>query len=408
MLRPVLKSAIALIIATTLCTCIDPYSPKLKGYESLLVVDGLMTDENSSYSVKLSKTIAEEGTSPVIISDAKVFITDDELKSFSLESDGGGIYKTDSVEFRGFSGRTYILHIITSEGNEYESDPCAMQSVPEIDSIYFESGQELDNNGTEIRDGLRILLDTKGSTSNNYYRWDFEETWKFKIPIPKRYDYKSGLIVPLANIKQYCWKKKLSNEVLIHSMYSGQSGMIQKKQIHFIASDRSDRLMMEYSILVNQYSISKNEYEFWDNLKRINDNGGDIFAAQPYPVISNLHNINNQKERVLGYFQVSAVKQKRIFIPFRKIVELHLPFYHYDQCVRIEKSPADFTTKYGTPETFDGLYTMYCIREGYNFIEPIYNPDTHLLEKMVFALPECSDCEVTGSSAKPDFWQDIN
>jgi hypothetical protein len=157
MLRPGLKSAMSLIIATTLCTCIDPYSPTLKGYESLLVVDGLITDQSSSYSVKLSKTIQGEDKSPAMIPSAQVFITDDKSESVSLESKGNGIYKTDSIKFAGTVGRTYILHIITAEGNKYESDPCIMQPVPEIDSIYFESDHELADNGTENREGKEFF-----------------------------------------------------------------------------------------------------------------------------------------------------------------------------------------------------------------------------------------------------------
>ncbi len=40
MLKPGPKSIFILIAVFVLCTCIDPYSPNLRGYDSLLVVDG--------------------------------------------------------------------------------------------------------------------------------------------------------------------------------------------------------------------------------------------------------------------------------------------------------------------------------------------------------------------------------
>ena len=166
--------------------------------------------------------------------------------------------------------------------------------------------------------------------------------------------------------------------------------------------------MSEYSILVKQYCISKDEYDFWDNLKQVNESGSDIFAKQPFPVISNIHNINNPKERVLGFFQVSAVKQKRMFIPFSAIIRLHLPFFHSDMCERIEKSPAEYSTPFGPPVTFDDLYSLFCITSDYSFIEPMYDPETFILDKLVFAKPECANCELTGTSAKPEFWLDLN
>ena len=400
---------ITLIAVFTLYTCIDPFSPKLKGYDSLLVVDGLITNENSKYTIKLSSTIQDQNTSPEMVPDATVSIRDEDNNITFLDNYGNGIYKSDSLKLRAISGKKYILHILTSQGAEYESEQCLMQPVPDIDSVYYEKDQELVNNGTENDNGLRIFLNSKAGNDNSYYRWAFDETWKFKIPDPKRFNYiDQNTIVPVANVKQYCWKIRKSDEIIIHAVYPGQNAQIKKQPVYFIASDKSDRLMSEYSILVKQYSISKDEFEFWNNLKKINESGSDIFATQPFPVISNIHNINNPKERVLGYFQVSAVKQKRIFIPFSAIVSLHLPFYHTSQCERIEKSPAEYSTPYGPPVTFDDLYSMFCITSTYSFIEPMYDPETFKLDKLVFAKPECANCELTGTSAKPDFWIDMN
>jgi hypothetical protein len=402
-------SGIFLFIFLTLCTCIDPYSPQLKGYESLLVVDGLITNEKASYKIRLSRTIQKQDAIPSEVSDATVYITSEDGESIYLLSQGKGIYRTDSLEFTGAIGKSYVLHISTNDGIKYESDPCMMESVPDIDTVYFEKDQKLLNNGTESRDGIKIYLDSKEGDDNKYYRWDYEETWKFKVPTPKRYNYVDvGHIVPIAGIKQYCWKSRKSDEVLIHPVYSNLSRTIKREPILFIASDKSDRLMLQYSILVKQYSVSKNEYDFWDNLKKVSENGGDIFARQPYPVISNIHNVSNPTERVLGYFQVSAVKQKRIFIPFRDFVRLGLPFFHNSQCVRIEKSPSDFPWPANSPPlTFDDVYAMYCISSDYVFVEPMFNSETGGLDKLVFARPECASCELTGSPARPDFWIDL-
>jgi hypothetical protein len=83
-----------------------------------------------------------------VVSDATVSISDDQGNKSYLNNLNNGIYKTDSLEFRGSVGRTYTLHILTNEGEEYESDPCLMQSVAEIDSIYIERDQRLISNET--------------------------------------------------------------------------------------------------------------------------------------------------------------------------------------------------------------------------------------------------------------------
>lgn len=408
MLKMRYKSFIVIIVVFTLYTCIDPYVPKLNGYESLLVVDGRITDENGSFSIRLSRTMQEQNAIPEMISDATIFVTDEDGNKNSFIYSGDGFYKTVSSDIKGVAGRTYVLHISTADGKEYESEPCLMQSVADIDSIYFERDNEVFNNGTENFEGIRILISTKGAESNRYYRWDFEETWKFKVPLAEKYVYINETnIQPLNYIKQYCWKNKKSDDILIHQIYSNEPDNIQRMPITFIAPVKSDRLSLQYSILVRQYSISRKEYEFWNNLTKINETGDDIFAAQPYLVNGNIHNISNPTELVLGYFQVSAVKQKRKDIPFSQIVGLNLPFYHYP-CVRIEDSPEiPPWSNFNPPLTWDDLYYMYT-SSGYSFVEPKYVHATSKLDRLVFTRPECANCELTGTINKPVFWEDIN
>jgi hypothetical protein len=407
MLKFKARSIILLIAVSTLFTCIDPYVPKLKGYDSLLVVDGLITDANTSYTVRLSRTFQQQDASPDMISDASVFISDDLGTEFDLKSTGNGTYKSDSTLFQGSAGKTYILHVGTSDGEVYESDPCLMLPVPEIESVYFEKDQVLVNNETAKEYGVSVFLDSKGSDNNKYYRWTFDETWKFKVPYPKRYIYYDSLqLFPVDTVKEFCWKNKKSDVIMVRAIYEGEVTQLKKQPIFFIASDKSDRLMIQYNILVRQYSISKNEYDFWNKLRQINETGGDIFARLPFTVLSNIHNIKNPNERVLGYFQVSSEREKRKDLPFSQVAPMDLPFYHFP-CVRIERRPLDGLQP--PASTWDDLYRMYCINSNYVFVEPIYlRTGSISISKMVFVKPDCANCELTGTSTKPDFWTDLN
>lgn len=402
------KSILSVVVVIMLCTCIDPYVPKLKGYESLMVVEGLVTDQNTSYTVKLSKTFMEQETTPFPVSDAIVYITDQESNSTYLQPDGSGKYITDSLQFCGIVGKTYILHILTGNGDIYESDPCIMLPVTDIDNIYYEKEQALVNNGTETEDGIGIYLDSSEEGNTKYYRWAFEETWKFKVPYPKKYDYhpQDSSFTMIKKIKEYCWKNRKSDEILIQAVYEGESNQIKNKPIVFIASNKSDRLLIQYSILVSQYSVSKAEYDFWNNLKQVNTSGGDIFAKQPYTVISNIHNINNAKERVLGYFQVSAVRQQRKYITTGEITALNLPFFH-NSCETLIKEPNDYRNPWGPPWTWNMLYDMFCNKFDYVCVGPLYLEGQSGYSKMIFTRPECANCELAGTSTKPDFWIDL-
>jgi hypothetical protein len=135
-------------------------------------------------------------------------------------------------------------------------------------------------------------------------------------------------------------------------------------------------------------------------MKQINETGGDIFEKQPFSITSNIHSINDPAEPVLGYFQVSAVERKRIFITPEDIAELDLPVYKYD-CQRVNVGPAD----YPYPISFDKIYAYYTSAGAY-FIAPVYNRGG--LAKLAFTSPECADCTVRGSLTKPDFWIDLD
>jgi len=413
MLRTGYKSALSLVSVFLLVTCIDPYYPKLGGYTSLLVVDGLITDSNNSYIVNLSRTFQDQNSNLIKVSDASVYFSDDNGNRANLINKGNGVYKTDSTQFNGVTGRTYVLHISTNDGREYESDPCTMYAVPEIDNVYFAKDQQLTNNGTQSLDGIGIYLDSKDADNNQFLRWSYEETWKYKVPYPKKFTYVKGAdpdipgFVPVSNVKEVCWNNRRSDEILIRSINNGQTEKIMKQPVFFIPTEKSSRLLYQYTVLIKQYSISKNEYDFWDNMKQVNETGNDIFARQPYSVLSNLHSTTDPKERVLGFFQVSAVSQKRENIVFDEVGYMGLHFYSNECSVMLMDPTFWYNRCMCPPPTWDDVYRNM-MTSAYNyFTEPIYDNTGKVLLKMEFAKPECTDCELSGSANEPFFWKDI-
>jgi hypothetical protein len=395
-----------MLIAGTLFACIDPYTPNLKKFESILVVDAMVTNENISNYVRLSRTIKTADDLPKMVSNAQVKIVDDLGNSTTLHEASKGTYKTDSLSFRGETGRSYTLHIITEDGNEYESESCLMNPVQNIDTIYFERYQDLVN--TDAREGIRIYLDSKGESDCNYYRWTYQEWWKFRTPYPQLYEYVDDTtFLPCSPLKQTCWADHKSGEIIIETTETGRSNKFTKKPVLFIASDESDRLLIEYCIQIRQLSISKKEYEFWDQLTQINESGGDIFDKQPFQISGNIHNINKPDEQVLGYFQVSGARVNRRFIPYSEISNLNLPEYKYE-CAEIEVKPSDFYD----PITNNPLPTFAMIYAWYNnsqstFTRPVLN-SSGMLKSMIFAPKICADCTLKGSLAKPYFWIDLD
>jgi hypothetical protein len=392
-----------LILTLAGIKCIDPFTPKLDKFQSLLVVDGLLTDEDVPCYVKLSRTSISPDEPPQGVSGAEVTITDDLGNDTPLSEVSEGIYETVTPSFRGVAGRKYSLQIRSSDGKKYESEPGILSQSRYIDTVYFSRDSKTMDNG-EIREGITIYLDSKDPTENKYFRWSYEEWWKFNIPYPVKYKYEDEqhiYEIPIENVT--CYKNRKSDEVLIQLLDLHGNAQFIKSPICFIASELSDRLLIQYCIQVTQYTISEKEYEFWRMMKEINESGGDIFDKQPYPIISNIHCVSNPGENVLGYFQVCGANKKRIYIKGSEISAMGLKPYEYT-CDVVMKGPQDYLAS-EHPMTFDRIYNDYTM-QNFNFIAPSYT-GPHILERLVFADKYCSDCTTSGNPDKPDFWVDL-
>jgi hypothetical protein len=409
MLKSLIRLASLLIIVFTIVTCIEPYFPKLSSDRKILVVEGQITNDNRSYLIKLSLSKQNNDSITTGVQDAIVYITDEHGTKSNLKEVIPGIYRTDSLNFIGETGKSYQLHIKTSNGNEYASDTCQMMPVTEIDTIYFEKDEQFLSNQTVARKGISIYLDSKPGLGDSYYlRWDFNETWKFRVPYPSVFHFfNQDSVIPLSPSETYetCYKKSSSSNINTGEVLQGITNGIKKVPLQFIGTDESDRLTMRYCIQINQYSISQKEFKFWNDLKKMNETEGDIFGSQPFAVLCNVRNINDPYEPVLGYFSVSAVIHKTKFIDFMDIVSLGLPFYHHS-CPRIAKSPRDYQGPWGPPVTFDDVYRIFMSTPGYAFVEPVTNQQSGALFQLVFTATECADCRITGSVKKPDYWFD--
>jgi hypothetical protein len=220
-------------------------------------------------------------------------------------------------------------------------------------------------------ESCQIYLDTFDPTERClYYRWDFTETWEFRLPysVPNR----------------VCWKSNRSDKILIKNTVVYNQARVSKFPLQYI-SNQTDRLKVKYSILVNQYSLNESEYNYWEKLQNVAGNVGGLYDITPMAIASNITCIEDPAETVLGYFSVSAISQKRIFIAdkFQGIPN----FYSF--------CPTD--TIYGKGKIQD-LNVLVWVIEDYLDGEPPM--------RVITQYRECADCTVKGSNVKPLYWDD--
>jgi hypothetical protein len=363
-----------------LAGCITQFVPETTETQELLVVEGLITDQKEVNIVKLSKSLPlVRKPDAVPLSGCSVWITDDLGISYPLHETVQGTYVTDTSNFRGQSGRKYKLHINTGysfrSGLSFESYPVEMKPVPPIDSVYYEKRifKAADKYSTDIEE-CQVYIDTHDpDNSCKYYRWDYSETWEFRLPFP-------------APVNKVCWITDNSRNIHIKSTSSLSQYVIIHYPLEYI-SHETDRLKVKYSVLVNQYSLSEDEFEYWEKLKSVTQDVGGLYDVIPAEIPNNIYCIENPSQRVLGYFSVSAKSSERIFIKenFKGVINL------YKECI-------DDTIPAYNPLIPNLGISVWILESHYD--SPMDPPFT-----TITYTKGCADCTVRGSTIRPDFWK---
>ena len=369
------KCIVLFLVLLLLNSCITKFIPETDENETMLVVEGILTDQPGITRVKLSKSLPlSSDYKREILRGCTVTITDDMNRWIELEETEPGTYVPRSRQFSGTVGQKYQLHIKSNNpdlsNNSYESLPMEMIPVPAIDSLFYEKVNiSSTENGRISEQACRVYLnafDPDGLCK--YYRYDFSETWMFRLP----YDVEN----------QICWISETSNFINIKSTEVLSEDRIDRMPVNYITV-QTDRLAERYSMLVNQYSLTEDEFIYWEKLQNITENVGSLYDITPVSISGNIYCVDNPYEQVLGYFSVSAVTSRRIFIDdgFEGLVHL------YNQC------PSD--TIWGDQQ-IDGLdITCWAI------ISDIVNMYTVLTTNK-----GCADCTVRGTNIEPSFWRE--
>jgi len=355
-------------------SCTVEFVPEFKEEKPFLVVDAMITDQNEAYSIQLSWSYplnTPPGNYPIY--GFTVSVTDDAGNRYPFTDIGGGIHVSDPASFRGVPGRKYVLHL---EGNShiYESEAMEMVPVPPVDSVYAEVEDNEFWHPGEITRGMQVYADTRDPSNRcRFFRWEFEETWEFKLP----WDY-------FKIVNRVCWKSAVSDNINIKSTSGLAGSSVYRQPILFISTE-TDRLMRKYSLLLKQYSLNEKEFIYWDNLRKTTEEVGGLYDIVPSSVGSNIICTDDPSNKVLGYFRVSAVATRRMFI---RDVRMRFPdFYAY--------------CPYDTLPVND--YDPYVHRYSYILREYSDDPPDKFYYILSFKA-ECADCTLSGSGNKPDYW----
>ena len=376
-------------------SCKKPYAPPaVTSGPSYLVVEGSISTGADSTIIHLTHTIpisTPSDTVPPAELNATVSIESDANATYSLSEMGNGYYASGGLNLS--PANKYRLKITTADNKAYESDFVTVKNSPGIDSVNY----------IVKSDGVDIHVNTHDPSNNTrYYRWSYVETWIIHSKFDSFFELQEtpfDTIVPrpVADQIYECWQSHNSDVAILGTSANLTRDVISQLNLISIPST-SEKISDRYSILVKQYALTPDAFNYWQQLKKNTEQLGTIFDSQPSSVTGNIHCLTIPSETVLGYISAGAVSQVRIFIDTR-----NLPTWLTIPTV----------TGCTHPDTL-----LFHAPDGNNYVADfLYKKNQVPVSSIVFrplgpvvgytgGLPECVDCTLRGSNKRPSFWTD--
>lgn len=184
--------------------CVERYYPEEDDLKKgTLVINAHLTNVPGEQLIEISRSVGLTNPSfhPESGYYAELIREDGEFREF-IETRPGyyGSYLDE-----GFlqTGMSYMIHVSTPDGKEYESDFDKLRPVPEIDSIYYLVEHNSFASEADSIGGIRFYIDfTYDDEAYEFIRWELTETYEFHNPAMEAFVSIPGQGLPLARHKQ--------------------------------------------------------------------------------------------------------------------------------------------------------------------------------------------------------------
>jgi len=397
-MRKINKLVILYIVPLLLlASCVKPFDYESVSYEKVIVVDGSVTDIDKSHRVRLHYTYPVNQNSITPIQGATVWVQDGKGNRYSYVESEKGEYL--SAPFAGVSGESYQLHFTTSDGLMYESDIVTLKKSPPIDSIYNRYAELPSDELHRNEGGLQFFIDTHDDTGiARHFRYEWEDTYQIRVPFPSIFIY-----YPESHTWSYrgqdesvgtCYTSDQSSRIILGNMQGKNQNRLAEVPVHFV-SQEPPTLRHRYSILVRQYCIDENAYNYYRKIKESIESGGSLFDKQLGSLPGNMKSIDHPTALVLGYFEVAGVTALRSFFSYSRDLQYKIirPSYPFDCRDQLFTTSEDSVAYYYTQHNMS-LVTVN--DTGLPFMPVTFD----------MAPKKCADCSNYASNKKPDFWVD--
>jgi len=370
--------------------CTEAYPLLTNTYEEALVVEATLTNELKTQQIKITKTARFEDTQIQVEKGAFVVVKDSQNNQYEFE-ESNGTYKSKTA-FKILPSITYTLEIKTTDGKTYESSTETLTTLSPIQNII----PNLTTNKDNIT-GIQINVTSYDATgTSKYYRYEYEET--YKIITPRWSPYKtittgpeSVAVVKNSSDTRTCYSTKNSSDIILLNTSDLAEDRVDLP-IRFIEADNYI-IGSRYSILVKQYVENLAAYTFHKTMRDMASSASILSPKQPGVIVGNIKCVSDSNTKVIGYFDVTSVSEKRIFFNYNDFFP-GKPAPYFDPC--------------------NDILFLFCFKgEDCAGESMIYNIDSNLMSYIsnldnsyIFTPVECGDCTSFSSNIIPSFWKE--
>ncbi|MEL7002648.1 MAG: DUF4249 domain-containing protein [Bacteroidota bacterium] len=347
--KHLLKSNLSLIgklmgcLAPLCClTCTSPVDIAPGGFTPSLVVEGFISDDVGPHEIRITRigkftNVLRGGAIERV--EASVNIIDDVGNRIPMErrevvrkdifNNPPGCAPSVALvtvrtnyltpdDFQAQLGRTYTLEIIVDD-QIYRSEPQTIIPTPEIDSLRV-IFQEIPTLNEFVPDsGFDIIASWKDDPGDDFYTWRINGI--YRIATPQQPAPACCLFDPRDGGEDDCWI--LENDIednvaaLSDRFFNGQ---VATEKVGFIKDDGlrfASELVpgdKQYYVQVEQYRISEEAFNFYENIDIIASIDGEIFDPPPLGIRGNITNMADPEELVIGFFGAFSAQKKDVFI----------------------------------------------------------------------------------------------
>jgi len=391
-----------LLLCFIINSCTEPYALQTNTYDEAIVIEATITNELKNQEIKISKTYRFEEKGPNYETGAIVYITDNAGNQYDFE-EKDGVYISSSP-FQAVPEREYRLSITTKDGKAYTSKNEALPAVNPIESITTTLTTKDNDQGVQIYSNS---YDPTGKS--RLYRLEYEETYKIVAP---KYNFLEMIATGTKSVDfrvrttdvKTCYSTKKSTDLYLINNNNSTEDRVNYP-IRFISVN--DPIIGErYSILVRQYVQNLAANTYYETLKKTVGSESLLSQNQPGFFYGNIKSMDDSNEKVIGFFDVSSVSEKRIFFNYEDIFPNKIPRPYFYNCTEVDYPfcfPLESDPYCKGWQLMDGVkqYVLTFVKANIGG-DPISQYD----DIYTMVPSQCGDCTTFSSTLKPLFWID--